>query len=63
MLENENVLLAFARSTFAHARNDAGMNFHSVVAVRSSFSEHVLEAAAKPLLVASKLFEAYEKCF
>ena len=35
MLENENVIITHARSTFARA---AGFAFHSVAAVGSSFS-------------------------
>ena len=58
--ENEHVLITHARSTFVHASNNAGFAFHSVAAARSSFCENVLETAAKPLLVESMIFEAYE---
>ena len=60
MHENENVPLALTRSTFAHGKYVNGFTFHSAVAARSSFSENVPETAANTLLVASKLFDAYE---
>ena len=56
--ENENVLITHARSTFAHARNDSGFDFHSVVAVGISFSDNVRETAAKLLLVDASMFAA-----
>ena len=63
MPENENVLITHARSTFAQAPHSAGFAFHSVAAVGSSFSQNVLETAAKPLLVESVISEACGNVF